>query len=496
MIELDRRKNNKWILQKNISSNQIIEAYLEVISNSNTEIDFTSVQEQLRANNIYRGRSNQGSISTMGVRFSQMCFYMFGYKIKNVFIPSPMTQNLLKTESTLSKESNSLVNLYSMQFPHPYSETNSDFQIYIGRLIVKLLLDERIDKKLYIDEIIWFLPFIKTLDEEIYEELIESILEYRTYSYSQKLALFHSIKNYDDVFANATHEFNYYFLRIFKGFGVLDVIKDNTHNGGRLFEFKHGDTETYRNDAYASRKRCSGYVVLTEAVYEDACKLNGNYSAYDLPTTMSSFGINSLRDWLISIYETEPLQYLNCINNTFNRVKEISDCINTMVYASKYGSRDGSEFENSLKPVIELFRETLNVEIIAGSGNTDLLCAMDFGEDEIYKINVDAKTRHASLDSINSRRLENHLSRHGSQFCIVVAPRFASGVSGDIYGHKIVTIKAEDLGTYCYKECINSRDGFADFGSLYNIITNNMGTDITELVRDLTTEKYGIVVPH
>ena len=139
---------------------------------------------------------------------------------------------------------------------------------------------------------------------------------------------------------------------------------------------------------------------------------------------------------------------------------------------------------------------TLNVEIIAGSGNTDLLCAMDFGEDEIYKINVDAKTRHASLDSINSRRLENHLSRHGSQFCIVVAPRFASGVSGDIYGHKIVTIKAEDLGTYCYKECINSSDGFADFGSLYNIITNNMGTDITELVRDLTTEKYGIVVPH
>ena len=139
MIELDRRKNNKWILQKNISSNQIIESYLEVISNSNTEIDFTSVQEQLRANNIYRGRSHQGSISTMGVRFSQMCFYMFGYKVNNVFIPSPMTQNLLKAESILSKESNSLVNLYSMQFPHPYSETNSDFQIYIGRLIVKLL---------------------------------------------------------------------------------------------------------------------------------------------------------------------------------------------------------------------------------------------------------------------------------------------------------------------------------------------------------------------
>ena len=496
MIELDRRKNSKWILQKNVSSEQIIESYLDVISNSNSEIDYSNVQQMLRANNIYHGRSDQGSLSTMGVRFSQMCFYMFGYKVDNVFIPSPMTQNLLKKESSFSKESNSLINLFSMQFPHPNSETNIDFNIYMGRLIIKLLLDERINQRLYIDEIIWFLPFIKIVDSDIYDELIESILEYRSYDYSKKFTLFQSVRNYNDVFANVTHEFNYYFLRIFKGFGVLDVIKDSSHNDGQLFKFKHGETETYRTDAYASRKRCSGYVVLTDSVYEDAKKLNQNYSAFDLPTTMSSEGINSLRDWLISIYETEPLQYLNCINNTFNRSKEISDCINTMVYASKYGSRDGSEFEQSLKPVIELFRETLNVEIIAGSGNTDLLCAMNFGEDEIYKMNVDAKTRHAGLDAINSNRLENHLRRHGSQFCIVVAPRFASGVSGDIQGHKIVTIKAEDLGTYCYKECINSIDGFADFESLYDIITNNMGTDITELVRELTTERYGIVVSH
>ncbi len=493
MIELDRRKKHKWILQKNISSNKIIQSYLDVLSN-NSEIDYASVQQQLRENNIYKGRSCQGSLGTMGVRFSQMCFYMFGYKVNNVFVPSPMTENLLNPNSTFSNESNSLINLFSMQFPHPNSETPSNFKIYMGRLIIKLLLDERIQKRLYIDEIIWFLPFLETITLDKYNELIESILEYRQFGYQEKLELFRGIRNYDDVFSNTTHEINNYFLRIFQGFGVLDIVKEETHNDGHLFRFIQGDSKTPRTDAYASRKKVSGYVKLTDAVLNDAIKLNDSFSAFDEPTTMETIGINSNRDWLTALYETEPLSYLNCINNSFNRVKEISDCINTMVHASKYGSRDGSEFEHSLKPVIELFRETCNVEIIAGAGNTDLLCAMEDENEDIYKMNVDAKTRKAGLEEINARRLEAHLAKHGSRFCIVVAPRFASGVSDDIKGHKIVTIKAEDLGAYCYKECTNSKDGFADFESVHKIIQSNMGIDITDLVRDLTASRYGISI--
>ena len=205
MIILERRKNHKWILQKNVSSKEIIQSYLDVLSNSNSEIDYADVQHQLRVNNIYRGRSNQGSLSTMGVRFSQMCFYMFGYRVNNIFVPSPMTQNLLNPNSIFSKESNSLINMFSMQFPHPYSDTHPDFKIYMGRLIVKLLLEERLNKRLYIDEMIWFLPFIETIDLNKYNELIDSILEYRELSYFQKFNLFHSVKNCDDVFANVTH---------------------------------------------------------------------------------------------------------------------------------------------------------------------------------------------------------------------------------------------------------------------------------------------------
>ena len=276
--------------------------------------------------------------------------------------------------------------------------------------------------------------------------------------------------------------------------GVIKIHADSKHNGGRLFSFHHGNGTTMRNDAYDSGKKCSGYVELSDNVIVSAKKLIAKYSAFDEPTTMSTVGINSQRDWLTALYETEPLSYINCISNAVDREKEISDTIQNMVYASKYGSHDGKDFENSLEPFMYLFRETCNVDIISGSGNTDLLCAMEDSAKDIYKMNVDAKTRKVGLEEINARRLENHIDKHGSKFCIVVAPRFASGISGDIHGHRIVTVRADDFGAYCYKECKNSKDGFADFESIHKIIESCMGTDITEAIRDLTTQRYGITI--
>lgn len=494
MIELDRRKDHKWIMQKNVSSKDIITAYLKVISESKTAIDYSDVKNQLRRNSIYKGRSNSGSLSTMGVRFSQMCFYMFGYKTRRCFYPSPMTLNLLKQDKTISDESNFLVNLFSIQYPHPFSETSSEFQIYAGRLFIKLLLEDRINQKLYIDEIIWFLPFIETIDDKKYEELINSILEYRQLSFIDKLLLFDSIKNKDDVFANVTHEFNYYFLRMFRDFGVVDIIPDEEHNDGHLFKFHHGTGDTKRTDAYDSGKKCSGYVKISDKVFDDAKKLNDNFSAFDTPTTMNSEGIYTLEDWKNNIYNTEPLEYLSCITKENLRDKDIYDTIQEMLHASKYGSHDGKDFENALTSFMYLFREIREVDQISGAGNTDLLCIIEDKKGNIHRINIDAKTRKAGLEEINARRLESHLTKHGSEFCIVVAPRFASGVNYDISGHKIVTVKAEDLGSYCYKECITNQDGYADFDSIMELIKNSLGSDITEQLRDLTVQRYGIAI--
>ena len=41
---------------------------------------------------------------------------------------------------------------------------------------------------------------------------------------------------------------------------------------------------------------------------------------------------------------------------------------------------------------------------------------------------------------------------------------------------------------------MSSKDGYADFTSIYDIILNNLGSDITSNVQDLIAERYGIGV--
>lgn len=490
MIELDRTKENRWILQKNINSSDLIKAFVEAMKEQGNEIDAETLQNNLRLRSLYRGRSSNGSLSTMGVRMSQMCFYMFGYKKESKFIPSPMTQMILSKSSPIAETS--LINLFSMQYPNPYSKTSEQFKIYLGRLLIKLLTEGRIDNKLYIDECVWFLPFIKSINKDKYEELVQSILDYRRLSFTEKKNLFESIENYNDIFSNCMHEFNYYFFRIFAGFGVLNILEDSEHNCGQLFKFKHGNTETYRTDAYASRKHTSGYVKLNDILFEKANLLLKNFCFDENPILQSDFQYTK-SEWIRELYEFEPLKYINLLNNEFSNSEDIMKTIKDMVYYSKYGSKDGKDFEFALKDTFDLFREVKDCEIISGSGDTDILCKV-LNEDETvpYKVNVDAKSTGKSTQSLNAKRLIHHVVINGSKYCIVVSPRFASGVSLDISGEKIVIIKAEVLANYLIKECLSSDDGYANFTYFDKLIEHNYGSDISIPIDRYITQKYAI----
>lgn len=95
MINLMRTKESRWILQKNISSSELIEAFVEAMRDQDNKINSELLQQNLKQKNKYRGRSGNGCTNTMGVRMSQMCFYMFGYKKEDNFISSPMTLSLI-----------------------------------------------------------------------------------------------------------------------------------------------------------------------------------------------------------------------------------------------------------------------------------------------------------------------------------------------------------------------------------------------------------------
>lgn len=488
MINLNRSKENKWILQKNISSDDLFEAFISGMATQDNQINNDLLRSRLKANSTYRGRSFEGAANTMGVRLSQACFYMFGYKKDNKFISSPMTDLYMKR--AMDKQKVFLVNLFSMQFPSPYSNTPSNFKIFIGRLIIKLLLDERLDRRLYIDECIYFLPFVESIDQESYTELVDSILEWRGKTFFEKNAYFHAVPNCDEVFANCAHEMNYYFLRIFEKFGALDIVGDSKHNDGQLFSFHHGTGDTMRTDAYASRQSYSGYVQLNSAVAKDAQRLVNRYSPFAEPVTQEDS--LSKDEWIRDLYEFEPLKYIGVVNDvtSYDDEKTFVEVIQEMVHHSKYGTRDGKSFERSLKPLFEMFRENRSVDIISGSGDTDLLCVMDRENDELYKVNVDAKTSKTSVQQINPRRITTHIEIHGADYCIIVSPRFCRGVRDDIYGSHIATVRAESLANYCLKECANSDDDLANYTNLDELIRGHLGQDISDLLDGMTEQMY------
>ena len=121
MIELERSMTHKWIIDKNVNSKDILKEFAALVSDAERGFNY----EDMISQTITQGRDADGSTITIGVRLLQACFYMFGYSTnlengKKAFMPSPMTLNILSSPNDEEEAKNYLVNLFCMQYPHPY----------------------------------------------------------------------------------------------------------------------------------------------------------------------------------------------------------------------------------------------------------------------------------------------------------------------------------------------------------------------------------------
>src|SRR5699024_4886149 len=110
--------------------------------------------------------------------------------------------------------------LYAIQFPHPANNQSSEFKIYPFRLIFKLLLDARLEGKLYDYEVITILVHIEDIDLQSYELLVEKIQKSRKLSMEEKKSV---LLSNQDLHVTSCYEWQYYTKKILKDAQILSV---------------------------------------------------------------------------------------------------------------------------------------------------------------------------------------------------------------------------------------------------------------------------------
>jgi type II restriction enzyme len=431
---------------------------------------------KLKEVNLYNERNPNMPLDAINHKINQLSYYMFGYQAKvdgdDRFLFSPLGNLFLKHTDDISKSSKIFLSmLWAIQYPHPHSGTNSAFQLFPFRLIYNLLLDERLDGKLFAYEVAYVVVFIKELSEVAYENTVNEILELRKLSNDEIERKFNEDSH---AYVNSAYEWDYYVSALLESAGVLNKTK-----GEIICKLQHGSTNTFR-------KITKNFVSIPENLLNLVRSLENSYSYLEKPLMLNDPERLKI-DVVKEIYSFYPKVLLDSIGEKENELK--LDLLNLPKLIEQYSNNnDGEEaylFEDVLVDGFNMFYN-VEAEKIGGAGNTDLECLYLTKK---KKFAVDAKSTKNKLSGINSGRLAGHRDKIGGEYTIVVTPRYVPAVLQDIQEAPIVIIRANTFSEYLYN-CIDNNVREIDFSDFDNIITANLGKDISRNISNLTIERF------
>ena len=142
-------------------------------------------------------------------------------------------------------------------------------------------------------------------------------------------------------------------------------------------------------------------------------------------------------------------------------------------------------FEEVLADGFNMFYN-VEAERKGGSGHTDIEC--------IYlpkkkKFAVESKSTANKLSGINAGRLREHREEIGSEYTIVITPRYVPAAKRDILGNPVVILLASTFAEYLYN-CIEHDVREIDYEDFDRIIINNLGKDISREISDMSIAKF------
>lgn len=473
-----RVERNKWILYRHTSDFNLLCEVAQILkSYSKTTITKTEKKRlnlHLRELGIYNERNPELPLDAINHKINQLAYYMFGYKAKidgvDRFMFSPLGNLLLKNLNDKNKVSKIfLTMLWAVQYQHPHGGTDKEFQLYAFRLIYKLLSDRRLDNKLYAFEVSYAVVFIKEISTEVYEKLVNEILELRKLSNERLTKLFQSDRH---AYVNSAYEWDYYVSTLFQSANVLDKT-----NGEVICTLQHGNTNTFR-------KITRNFVSIPDNLKDFSSQLLVKYSYLAKPLLL-----NDTERMKIDVVKEVYSFYPDILLQTIGEESEIGQLLELPKLIEQYSNNPENEtaylFENVL---IDGFNMFYNVEArgIGGAGHTDIECLYLTKK---KKFAVESKSTANKLSGINVGRLREHREEIGGEYTIVVTPRYVPAAKRDITGTPNVIILASTFAEYLYN-CIDRDIREIDYEDFDNVIVNNLGKDISRDISDMTLSKF------
>lgn len=479
-------ERKKWIWYRHTSNVDLIKAVaLDVKTQCKTAVtseEKQHMQERLAALNLYKARNKNKPLDAINHRINTLEFWMFGYEDKKKFIFSPLGNLFLKYITDEEKCSKIFATmLFGMQFQHPGSKTDIEFQLYPFRLLFRLLLDERLNGILYNFEVEYLVVFEKEATEESYENLVSRILQLRKKTKEQVGSL---LKQDEHTYVNTVYEWETYTQKFLKNMGIIDCCK-----GEEICRLYHPPKKNNKSGR-TSRKATMGFVSLNEEIKAFVKKLSSKYYFDDKPLLLNdeeNLRIDVIKE-VYSFYPEELLEEIGEKDSDLQiRLLQLPKLIEK--YAANPENRTAYLFEDVLTEGFNMF---VNVEAqkIGGAGHTDIEC-LYLRELPLKdkKFAVDAKSTHNKLLNLNAGRLRVHREEIGASYTIVVTPRYVPAVLQDIRDSAIVIIRASTFAEYLYNH-INVGIREIDYKDIDDIITANLGKDISNDISNLTMEKF------
>ncbi len=477
-------EREKWILYKHTCDYDLIKAVaLDVKNSCASNVSITEryrMQERLAALDLYRSRNpKERPLDSINHRINTLEFYMFGYEDDDKrFIFSPLGNLFLKhinDEEKLKKIFTTM--LFGLQFEHYANGTPSCFQLYPFRLLFMLMTDSRLDYKLYSTEYAYIIAFVRKIDTDSYERLISRILDFRKLCDEEKMRL---LRQDEHTYVNCIYEWQYYTQKLLSSIGIISVNKGDSL--GKLFH----PGKTNSKSLPTGRTVNNGYAVIEQSLFPFIVKMLSNHPCFEQPLRLND--PNRMRlDVVKEIYSFYPWTLLQDIGESEDELQAKLLKLPRLIeeYSNNPENSTSRLFEEVLVEGMNLF---VNVQArgIGGAGQTDIECLYTTTG---KKFAVEAKSTSNKLSLIIANRLDWHREKIGGVYTIVITPRYVPAVKKDIINHNIVIILASTFSEYLYNHVFHDvrEIDYEDFDS---IIMNHLGTDISELISNMTMEKF------